>query len=97
MSPVTATITRHRRARADSSWRFEVASDFIIVTGDVKVPSGVDDMGYETAGWRVLAIVEAIVGELTDLPVDITYAGLPPHPAAAKAEPQEPTPPGRPD
>ena len=84
---VTAVITRQRRARADSSWAFRVASEDVVIEGTVKVAVTVDDITYERAGWRAAEIVEAICVEMTDLPVNITYEGLPPHPAAQKAEP----------
>jgi len=86
---VTATITRRRKARTDSAWEFNITTEDVVVKGDVRVASTVDDSGYERAGWRAVDIVEAIVGSLTDLPVAINYVGLPPHPAAAKTEPPE--------
>lgn len=83
---VTANIARNRKARASSSWDFVVSDPATTVRGSVTCEAGDDDIAFERAGWRAVEIVEAIVSELTDLPVDITYIGLPPHPAGQKSE-----------
>ena len=81
---VTARITRNRKARGVSSWSFVVNDPATIIEGEVRGQVGDADIDFERAGWRAVEIVQAIVAELTDLPVAVTFEGLEPHPAGQK-------------
>lgn len=87
---VTAVVTRNRKARGTSSWDFLVSDPATKIVGSVlSEATGTSDLAFERAGWRAVEIVQAIIGELTDLPVTVTFEGLEPHPAGQKAEKTE--------